>query len=108
MIIPGETYQQKFLSQAEIKQILTQLESKDLYTIETNQHHDLTDKLYNFGNHYEQISDGLYYCIVVRNVKHERTLCAHDPQRKYLIPEMQSLLEFLDQYQIEGGYPILS
>ena len=105
MIIPGETYQQKFLSQAEISQLLAQLESKGLYTIETNQHHDPTDKLYDFGNHYERISDGLYYCIVVRNVEHERTLCAHDPQRKYLIPEMQSLLEFLDQYQLEGATP---
>ena len=103
MIIPGETYEQKFLSETEINQLFAQLESKGLYTIETNQNHDPTDKLYNFGNHYEQISDGPYYCIVVRNVERDRTLCAHGPQREYLIPEMKNLLEFLDQYQLEGA-----
>ena len=103
MIIPGETYQQKFLSEAEIEQVLAQLESKGLYALETNQQHDPTDQLYDFGNHYERIYDGLYYCIVVRNVENERNLCAHDPQREYLIPEMKSLLGFLDEYQLEGA-----
>lgn len=105
MIVPGETYQEKFLSEAEINQLFAQLESKGLYTIETNQNHDPTDKLYAFGNHYEKISDGPYYCIVVRNVERDRTFCAHDPQREYLIPEMKNLLEFLDQYQLEGAAP---
>jgi hypothetical protein len=103
MIIPGETYQQKFLSEEEIEQFLAQLESKGLYALETNQQHDPTDLLYDFGNQYQRIYDGLYYCIAVRTVEHERNLCAHDPQREYLIPEMKSLLGFLDEYQLEGA-----
>jgi hypothetical protein len=103
MIITGETYQQKFLSEEEIEQFLAQLQSKGLYTLETNQQHDPTDQLYDFGNHYERIYDGLYYCIAVRDVEHERNLCAHDPQREYLIAEMKSLLGFLDKYQLEGA-----
>ena len=105
MIIPGKTYQQKYLSKVEINQLLAQLESKGFYSIETNQNHDPTDKLYDFGNHYERIYDGLYYCIAVRNVEHDRTLCAYNPQREYLIVEMKNLLEFLDQYQLEGSTP---
>jgi hypothetical protein len=101
MIIPGETYHQKFLSEEEIVHLLMQLESKGLYTLETNQKHDPTDHLYDFGDHYERIYDGLYYCIVVRNVTRERNLCVHDPQREYLIPEMRNLLEFLDEYQLD-------
>lgn len=76
-----------------------------MYSIESNQNHDPTDKLYDFGNHYEKISDGPFYCVVVRNAERDRTLCAHDPQREYLIPEMKNLLEFLDQYELEGATP---
>jgi hypothetical protein len=103
LIIPGETYQQKFLSEGEIEQFLEQLESKGLYILETNQQHDPTDLLYDFGNEYQRIYDGLYYCIAVRTVEHDRNLCAHDPQREYLIPEMKTLLGFLDEFQLNGA-----
>lgn len=52
----------KKLSKNEIDQLFGRLKSKGFYSIKTNQKHDPTDPLYNFGNQYQESFDGLYYC----------------------------------------------
>jgi len=101
MIIPGSPYEQKILSTDEINQLFAQLESLGLYTIESNQKHDPTDKLYNFGDQYSRIYDGLWSCILV-NGNRSRNLCAYEPFREFLVPEMESLLQFIDKYHPAG------
>jgi hypothetical protein len=101
MIIPGSLYEQKTLSTDEINQFFAQLESLGLYTIESNQKHDPTDKLYNFGDQYSRIYDGLWSCILVNGDK-SRNLCAYEPFRKFLVPKMESLLQFIDDYHPAG------
>lgn len=101
MIIPGKPYLQKMLSVDEINQFLTQLDSLGFFAIESNQHHDPTDVLYNFGDQYERVFDGLWYCLISYGEK-PRKLCAYEPFMEFLVPKMRNLLEFLDEYQPEG------
>ena len=68
------------------------------YELESNQQHDLTDQLYNFGGQCSRIYDGFYHCVLI-NRDNTRNLCAYDPFREYLVPEMVNILEFLDEYQ---------
>jgi len=102
MIIPGEIYLQKIMSPEELNHFLDALEAKGFFTLESNQKHDPTDKLYDFGSEYVRIYDGSYHCIVSRSIEIERNLCVHDPQSDYLIPEMKNLINFLDSYQPDG------
>lgn len=104
LIIPGNPYQQKVLSKDEVNQLLTKLESLGFYNIESNQQHDASDKLYNFGNQYHGVSDPRWYCVLI--IKDEsRELCEWEPYKKFLVLEMKNILKFLDAYQVEGMTP---
>jgi hypothetical protein len=104
MIIPGKTYTQKMLSPDEVKQFLSRLEALGFYSIESNQQHDTSDKLYNFGNNFEESYDGLSDCIVV-NAEKSRELCVYEPAMEYLVPKMKNILRFLDKYEPAGTTP---
>jgi hypothetical protein len=104
MILPGKIYRQKILSKNEMDQFLLQLEAKGFYAIDSNQHHDPTDSLYDFNGQYQRTFDGLRYCIVVTGNR-ERTLCAYQPDEEFLVPEMKAVLQFLDEYWPEGMFP---
>jgi len=97
LVISGSPFREKILSKAEINSLLSQLETRGLYTIQTNQKHDSSDPLYNFGKNYQEIFDGLFLCLLVHSEK-PRTLCAYQPLQDFLIPAMKNLLLFLDVY----------
>jgi hypothetical protein len=101
MIIPGEPYLQKILTEDEINQFLSQLENLGFYSLETNRQHDQTDQIYNFGDQYSRVFDGLNYCVLV-NGDTVRNLCAYNPYREFLVPEMVNILNYLDNYQPNG------
>jgi hypothetical protein len=100
----GETYKQKKLSSAEIKNFLSKLEILGFYSLESNQQNDQMDKLYDFGNNYQEIADGLRYCVSV-NADKSRTLCVREPYIQFLIPKMKSILQYLDGYNPAGMTP---
>lgn len=104
LIITGKPYQQKMLSTGEINHLLSELDASGFYTVESNQRHDLTDKLYNFGDQYERIYDALWYCVRISGDK-PRELCAYEPFLGLLVPEVKNVLEFLDDYQPEDMVP---
>lgn len=104
LIIPGNPYQQKLLSNDETNQILSKLESLGFYTIESNQQHNPTDKLYDFGSQYHGVSDPMWYCVLI-NKDESRELCEWEPYKQFLIPEMKNILKFLDAYHVEGTTP---
>jgi hypothetical protein len=74
------------------------------FSIESNQKHDAEDKLYNFGNHYEEVNDGLEYCILA-NADQSKELCAYEPYMQFLIPEMKNILKYFDEYKPSGLTP---
>ena len=100
----GETYKQKILSSAEIKSFLSKLEALGFYSLESNQKDDPTDKLYDFGNNYQEVNDGLWYCISV-NANKSRNLCVRESYIQFLIPKMKSILKYLDGYKPIGMTP---
>lgn len=106
LIIPGEVYKQNFLSRDEIKRFLSKLEAMRFYTLESNQKHDPSDKLYDYGTSYQRSYDGLKYCISV-NAEISRTLCAYEPDMQFLIPRMKNILEYWDAYKPGGMIPYL-
>ena len=95
---------QKVLSADEMKKFFAKLESLGFFLIESNQKHDEEDKLYNFGNHYEEVFDGPKYCILV-NTDRSKELCAYEPYMQFLIPEMKSILKYFDEYKPDGLTP---
>jgi hypothetical protein len=104
LIISGSSYKQKILSTDEINQLLSKLEALGFYTIESNQQHDPSDKLYNFGTQYQGVTDPMWYCVLINKVE-SRELCTWKPYEKFLVPEMKNILKFLDRYQPEGMPP---
>lgn len=100
----GETYKQKQLESAEIEHLFSELEALGFYSIESNQKHDQTDKLYNMGNDYQETSDGLRDCVTV-NAAQSRTLCVREDYVQYLTPEMKAILQFVDGYKPAGMLP---
>lgn len=104
LIIPGEKYKQKKLSADEINQFLSKLETLGFYSLESNQKHDPTDRLYNYENNYQLSFDGREYCVAVNNDR-PRNLCVYEPHIKYLIPKMKRLLEYLEEYEPSGMTP---
>jgi hypothetical protein len=106
MIIAGEsvTYKQKVLSSDEIKWFLSKLERLGFYSLESNQKDDPTDKLYNFGNNYQEFADGLWDCIWV-NANRSRNLCVYESYIQFLIPKMKNILKYLDEYEPAGMTP---
>ena len=95
---------QKILSADEMKKFFAKLDTLDFFSIESNQKHDEEDKLYNFGNHYEEAFDGLKYCILV-NTDKSKELCAYEPYMQFLIPEMKNILKYFDEYKPSGLTP---
>ena len=104
LIIPGTPYRQKILSKDEVNQLLTKLETLGFYTIESNQQHDPSDKLYNFGDQYHGVSDPMWYCVLI-NKGEARKLCEWEPYKMFLVPEMKTILKYLDVYQVKGATP---
>ena len=96
-----EPDKQKVLSSGEMKQFLSKLENLGFYSLESNQQHDPTDKLYDFGNNYDEVNDGLRYCILV-NVDRSKDLCVHESYLQFLIPKMKNILKYLDEYEPAG------
>ena len=103
-IFRGGTYQQKNLTTDEMGLFFSQLEALDFYTLESNLKSDQTDKLCNFGDKFEQVTDASSYCVLV-NGDNARVLCAYEPFIQYLVPEMKNILQFLDEYQLEEMMP---
>jgi hypothetical protein len=103
MIIAGkdETYKEKFLSSDEIKRFLSKLEALGFYSLESNQEHDPSDKLYDYGNNFQKSFDGLKECISV-NADQSRDLCVYEPNLQFLIPQMKKILKYLDEYEPAG------
>ncbi len=97
MIIPGEVYKQKMLSPNEVNLFLSKLDAMGFYSLESNQAHDPTDKLYNFGNNYSKVYDAYLYCVLV-NADKSRKLCVYEPGIPYLIPKMKQIINYLDAY----------
>lgn len=104
LIIPGNSYQQKILSKDEVNQLLTKLEALGFYTIESNQQHDPSDKLYNFDSQYQGVTDPIWHCVLI-NKDESRELCAWEPYEEFLVPKMKNILNFLDAYEAEGTTP---
>lgn len=106
LLIAGvdETYKQKILSPTEINSFLLKLEALGFYSLESNQQHDQTDRLYNFGNNYQESAGGLRYCVSM-NTDKSRTLCVREPYTQFLIPKMKDILQYLDEYQPAGMTP---
>jgi hypothetical protein len=101
MILARDTLQQKMLTAAESRDFIAQLGALGFFKIESNQKHDPTDRLYHFGSDFVKTYDGLFYCLTV-NGDDARKLCAYDPYRDNLIPEMKNVLYFLDHYSPKG------
>lgn len=94
----GETYKQRILSSGEIDRLISKLEELGFYSIETNQKHDSTDKLYNYGENHQITYDGVYYCVFV-NTANPRKLCAYEPDIQYINPKMRHVLNYLNEYK---------
>ena len=95
---------QKILSADGMKRFFSKLDALGFFSLESNQKHDEEDKLYNFGNHYEKVFDGLKYCILV-NTDMSRELCAYEPYMQFLVPEMKNILKYFDEYKPAGLTP---
>jgi hypothetical protein len=104
MILVRQSYMQKVLSPNEVKRFFSKLEELGFYSLESNQKHDPTDKLYNYGDNYQQSADGPQECIYAKT-NQERTLCAYQPDMQYLVPGMKRLLAYLDGYKPTGLTP---
>jgi len=97
LIIPGNPYKQKKLSNDEIKQLFSQLEVMGFYSLETNQKHDPTDLLYDFKGQFAKSYDGLYDCVT--DVVKDREICVRDHLIEFLVQPMKDILQFLDNYE---------
>jgi hypothetical protein len=101
MIIPGKVYKQKVLTPSQVKFFLAKLDEMGFYSLESNQAHNPTDKLYDFGNNYQKVYDAYLYCILT-NTDKSRKLCVYEPGISFLIPEMKKIIDYLDKYQPSG------
>lgn len=85
----------------EIDNLLGRLEGLGFFTIETNQMHDESDALYDFGDQYQEVADGLTYCILISQ-EQSRQVCLHNPQRDFVLKPFADMLEYLDNYKPSG------
>lgn len=98
LIIPGKTFQQKILSNEEINQLFSQLETLGFFSL-------TQDKLYDFGNQEPpRIYDGTTYCVVTAGERNQN-LCAYEPHESFLASEMKNVLHFLNDYQLKEMKP---
>ena len=101
MLVNGK---QKVLSADETKRFLSKLDTLGFFSLESNQQYDVTDKLYDFGNNYQEVNDGLKYCILV-SAERSKDLCVQEDYMQYLIPKMKAILKYLDGYKPIGLTP---
>lgn len=94
LLIDKDSFYQKVLTEQEIHSFLSQIEQRGFNTIDTNQQHDPTDKLYNFSNGYESAFDGRYLCVS----NETKRICAYEPVIDNVIPTMKNIFKFLDSY----------
>ncbi|HMR99055.1 MAG TPA: hypothetical protein PKE62_07340 [Anaerolineales bacterium] len=92
IISKEDQFFEKTLTQSEMEQLLFQINKRGLYTLETNQNHDQTDKLYDFGNQYQRVYDGPIYYLSVSGDQ-PRTICYYGPYKDFLIPEAKDLFQ---------------
>ncbi len=106
IILRGDTYQQKILSIDEMNQFFSKLEALGFYTIQSNQEHDETDQLYNFGGKFSEVgvTDSPQFCILVTRDQ-SRDLCVSELYLDYITPQMRSILDFLNNYEPHGLTP---
>lgn len=102
MIFLTSSYQQKFLSENEIETFFSNLTSMGFFSLKTNQHQDETDPLFDFGDQYVRIYDGLYQCIYTFWDGEEKKICVKEDYKDFLIPEMKEILTYFDEYEPEG------
>jgi hypothetical protein len=106
IVYSGNKYFQKIMSKSEMDKLLSKFNSLGFFSIESNQAGDDTDKLYNFGDKYEKISDDPFSCINIDGNK-KRNLCVKEDYKIFLIPKMQKVLSFVDNYQPKGMVPYI-
>jgi len=105
-LIISKDYQffEKMLSPSETEQLLLRLENMGFYSLETNQDHNETDKLYDFGSQYQRVYDGpIYYLSVYGNKP--RTICYYGPYQDFLIPEAKGLFGFINEFAPDSMTP---
>ncbi len=97
IISKDDQFFEKTLSPSEIEQLFFQMNKNGFYTLETNQNHDESDKLYDFGNQYQPVYDGPIYYLSVNGNK-PRTVCYYGPYKDFLIPEAKDLFQYFADY----------
>lgn len=98
LIISGNPYREKQLSVDEVNWLFSQLELMGFFAIESNQQHDPTDQLYDFGSQYQKVYDGTYICITA-SYRQERKLCTYEHYEEFLKPPFKKMLDFMDHYE---------
>jgi hypothetical protein len=106
ILLRDDTYQQKILSTDEVNLFFSKLETLGFYIIQSNQKHDETDQLYNFGGKFGGGTDLPVFCIQISRDQ-SRMLCVAKEYLDYVIPKMRSILKFLDNYQPHGLSPYI-
>lgn len=86
----------KILSESEMNELLYQLDVLGFHMIGTNQKHDDTDLLYDFGGRYLQVgvTDGSYSCLSIKDTR----LCYYDPYEEFVMKQVKLLFDFIDSY----------
>jgi hypothetical protein len=86
----------KILTEDEINQLLFRLDELGFHTIETNQKHDDTDLLYDFGGRYLEVgvTDGSFSCLSIR----DNRLCYYNPYEDFVMPQAKILFQFISSY----------
>lgn len=98
LIIPGKVYKQKILSEDEINQFFSKLETLGFFSL-------TQDNLYDFGNQEPpKVFDGTTYCVSAFGER-ELEVCAYKPHESFLVPKMKNVLQFLNEFQSENMTP---
>jgi len=86
----------KTLTEGEIHQLLFQLDQLGFHMIDTNQKHDDTDLLYDFGGRYLQVgvTDGAFSCLSIRDTE----ICYYEPYKDFVMPQALLLFQLVDNY----------
>jgi hypothetical protein len=105
IIMSGNPDREKMMSPKELDNFLAKLDKLGFYTIESNQKHDPSDSLYTMTDKdYERIYDATSYCLFVY-AKKTRRLCYYTPFERFLVHQMQDLLQFVDEYDLPDMSP---
>jgi len=96
---PPNPIRTKIFTEAEKKQLLSLLDKKDFYSVETNGASDPTDLIYDFRGKYDEvkITDGDTSCISV-NTTISKKVCYYEPYQDFLLPRLKELFRFFYYY----------